>query len=273
MRDIFEGTGTPLSQDGFESTRRAIGGDTESLWALLRVETRGFGFLPDRRPKILFERHIFHGRTGGRFSRSHPDISASSSGGYIGGGAEYQRLKRAMLLDRRSALESASWGLGQVMGFNATKIGYASVDAMVTAFAESEDAQLDGCAAFINATPALKTAYQNRKWARVAFFYNGKHFAKNKYDKKLEEPHATFKAKGSPDVGTRRVQAFLTYLGHDPKGIDGLIGNGTRRALAQFAASYKSGQNEPQMPQNLVPETGCLHCLEHSFKTRFSPVS
>jgi hypothetical protein len=53
-----------------------LGVDQATLWSLLTVETRGFGFLPDQRPEILFERHIFHKHTGGRFSAGHPNISS-----------------------------------------------------------------------------------------------------------------------------------------------------------------------------------------------------
>jgi hypothetical protein len=238
MEDIFQGSGGPISKAGFQTVADSLNCGTKPapLWAILAVETRGFGFLPDKRPKILFERHVFHKRTGGRFSASNPDISNSDAGGYIGGAAEYQRLKRAMLLDRKAALESASWGLGQVMGFNAASIGYASAEAMVEAFKGSEDAQLEGCARFINATPALRKALEQKDWPRVAFFYNGKHFRKNKYDEKLRAFNLAFEKK-LPEVEIRGAQARLTYLGFNPRGIDGFVGSGTLKALAEFQKS------------------------------------
>jgi hypothetical protein len=39
------------------------------------VETSGSGFLPDRRPKILFERYVFSEETGHRFDVSEFDLS------------------------------------------------------------------------------------------------------------------------------------------------------------------------------------------------------
>lgn len=235
MKDIFEGTGDPVSEDGFNEAASSLNATTDpaKLWAILAVETRGFGYLPDRRPKILFERHVFHKRTGGRFSAGNPDISNANTGGYVGGAAEYQRLKRAMLLDRRAALESASWGLGQVMGFNATAIGYATVEAMVEEFKASEDKQLDGCAKFITSKPALKRALDRQDWATVAFFYNGSGFRKNHYDEKLRSSHAQF-VRSPPAVRIRAAQARLTYLGINPKGIDGVIGGGTTAAIKAF---------------------------------------
>ena len=101
MADEFAGRAAPLTQQGFDKVSGELGGDAASLWALINVETRGFGFFPDKRPKLLFERHQFHKRTAGRYDANNPDISASARGGYLSGTAEYRRLTRAMTLDRR----------------------------------------------------------------------------------------------------------------------------------------------------------------------------
>ncbi len=237
-KDLFQGAGAPLSAKGFVAASASLGNGRAALWSLLAVETKGFGYFADRRPKILFERHIFHKRTGGRFSEAHPDISNVKTGGYVGGPAEYERLKRAMQLDAGAALESASWGLGQIMGFNASLLGYATAADMIAAFKDSEDAQLDGCVRFIRANAELAAAFRSGKWARVAFFYNGPGFAKNQYDKKLAAAHAAFKAK-EPDIDARGAQARLVYLGYDPKGVDGLIGEATRTAVRAFLKDRK----------------------------------
>lgn len=257
MSDTFVSKAAPLSRAGFDSACQALGGDAASLWALLTVETRGFGFLPDRRPKILFERHIFHQRTGGRFSlnREHADISAGASGGYEGGVAEYGRLARAIRLDRRAALESASWGLGQVMGFNAVSLRYVSTAEMVDRFIENEDAQLDGSVRFIQANPALQLAFAARRWDRVAFFYNGKAYAKNDYHTKLERYHELYTLKGMPSVELRAAQARLTYLGFKPRGVDGLLGDGTRTALIGF-------QKAAGLPVTSEPDDQTLEALK-----------
>jgi hypothetical protein len=235
---MFAGAGAPISSGGFEAASRRLGNSRAALWALLAVETKGFGFLPDRRPKILFERHIFHRRTSGRFSIAHPDISNSRSGGYLGGAEEYRRLERAMRLDRDVALESASWGLGQIMGFNAPMLGYASAAAMIDAFGQGEDAQLDGCVRFIRADPALAAAFRKGDWARVASLYNGPAYAKNRYDTKLAAAHAAFKVR-PPKIDTRAAQARLVYLGYDPKGVDGFFGEATRAAVRAFLRDRK----------------------------------
>lgn len=179
MADSFTGTGRPLSQDGVERALAALDVEPAALWALVTVETRGFGFLPDRRLKLLFERHVFHARTRGRFAALAPDLSAPSAGGYAGGAAEYERLGRAIELDRVAALESASWGLPQIMGFNATTIGYGSAGEMIERFLEGEDHQLDGAARFLTRNAALWNAFRQKDWDVVARHYNGPAYAEH----------------------------------------------------------------------------------------------
>jgi hypothetical protein len=82
MASEFAGRSAPLSPDGFAEATERLRVTAAAVWAILRVETTGCGFLPDRRPKILFERHLFHQATGGRFSQSHPGISHPTAGGY-----------------------------------------------------------------------------------------------------------------------------------------------------------------------------------------------
>ena len=159
---MFEGKAKPLSATGLEAATARLGVDAPALWAVLTVETSGCGFLPDRRPKILFERHWFSRLTQGQFNAQAPDISNATSGGYGAGGAfQYDRLAKAIALNRTAALKSTSWGLGQVMGFNAAKVGFANVNALVTASQESEDAQLGAMVAFIDQANLAQTKKMN----------------------------------------------------------------------------------------------------------------
>jgi hypothetical protein len=236
--EAFAGSGRPISQADFSAACGKLGVDDASLWAILTVETKGFGYLTDRRPKILFERHIFSARTNHAFDASHPDISGPR-GGYIGGPAEYDRLNRAIALNRRAALESASWGLAQIMGFNAATIGYADAEAMVASFVQSEAGQLDGCVRFLMSNDSLHNALKAKIWDRVAFHYNGASYADNAYDKKLAQNYTLFASGQAPAIGLRAAQARLSYLGYDPHGIDGVMGPGTRGALTQFQTAQK----------------------------------
>ena len=112
----FQSQGHPLSDEGLDQVCSALAVAAPQVWAVLAVETHGFGFLQDRRPQILFERHIFHKLTNGRYDARNADISNGKAGGYTGDAGEYARLEKALRLDREAALQSASWGIGQVMG-------------------------------------------------------------------------------------------------------------------------------------------------------------
>ena len=234
MATEFVGKGTPLSQQGIDTASTRLGVGAAEIWAVLTVETTGCGFLPDRRPKILFERHVFHRETDGRFDAAAPDLSDRTAGGYGQGGAhQYDRLARAVAFDRRAALCSASWGIGQVMGFNAKSVGLGSVEDMVQEMAASEDAQLRAMLEFVR-TNGLHLAMQQHTWRTFARGYNGPDFEKNAYDTKLAQAFTRLSAGGLPDLRVRAAQILLTYHTIDPGPIDGEIGNRTRTALRTF---------------------------------------
>ncbi|WP_346286497.1 N-acetylmuramidase domain-containing protein, partial [Zoogloea sp.] len=230
----FSGRGNPLSQEGLDQAASGLGVGLPALWAVMTVETKGCGFLADRRPLILFERHIFHRKTGGRFDASDPDISSRTAGGYGKGGAnQYDRLMRAIALDRTAALESTSWGLGQVMGFNAIAAGYPDAESMVTAMCQSEDAQLLGMVGFIR-DARLARHLKSGDWAAFAQGYNGPEFQKNKYDEKLRNAATRFGMGPLPSLEVRTAQLFLMYRGYNAGGVDGWFGENTQKALMQF---------------------------------------
>jgi hypothetical protein len=239
----FRGVGRPFTQGGLRAAL-AVMDLTEAhlphLWAVLTVESRGFGFEADRRPKILFERHVFSRRTKGRFDATAPDLSNPRPGGYRGGTAEYERLGRAVALceeaglGREPALSSASWGLGQVMGFNAATVGFAGgAEAMLRAFLEGEDAHLRAMGGFIAANGLARTL-RDADWAGFARGYNGPNFHEHHYDLKLAAAHARFAAGITRDVPMRAAQAALLYLGHAPGDVDGIIGDNTRNAIRRW---------------------------------------
>jgi hypothetical protein len=163
--------------------------DEATLRAVAEVESTGSGFLPSPsgKPKVLFEGHAFHRLTGGRYSAEHPDISYPKwsrrkySGSLAG---EWGRLEAACRLDRTAALQSASWGLFQIMGFNYPYCGCEDVDTFVAKQYESAAQQLALFVKFISRPPLLP-ALRTRNWKAFARAYNGPGFAANRYDSKL----------------------------------------------------------------------------------------
>jgi N-acetylmuramidase len=231
-REVFQGPATALSSDGIAIVAEALQVRTPEIWAILNVETSGCGYSPDRRPQILFERHIFHRLTKGKYDDG--DISNPTPGGYGPRGApQYDRLNRAILKDRAAALQSASWGLGQIMGMNFQKAGFQDVEDMVAAMSDSEDRQLMAMANFLVDT-GLANFLRGHDWASFARGYNGPNFAINRYDVRLNNEYQRFSAGVLPDLIVRAAQLYLTYLGFHPGPIDGIAGEHTMTALADF---------------------------------------
>ena len=236
---LFQGNGTPLSGDGFVAVANDLSVSAPEIWTVMAIETSGCGYLPDRRPQILFERHIFHKLTGGQYDDG--DISDPTPGGYgQRGAAQYDRLARAIAKDRRAALQSASWGLGQVMGMNFAVAGFGDVEDMVVAMVGSEDQQLLAMGKFLTRT-GLGASLRAHNWAAFARGYNGPNYAINRYDVRLNAEYQKYSASGVPDLDVRAAQLYLTYLGFHPGSIDGIAGQHTMDALAQFQAQNGIG--------------------------------
>ncbi|HKQ96954.1 MAG TPA: N-acetylmuramidase domain-containing protein [Candidatus Polarisedimenticolia bacterium] len=229
----FRGTALPLSSGGLTAALTVLTVPAPDIWTVIAVETGGCGFLPDRRPIILFERHIFHRRTNGAFDATHPAISNPISGGYLGGAREYDRLAEAVALDRVAALESASWGIAQIMGFNAAAAGFASAEAMVAAMMAGEDAQVAGMATFLR-TENLHVPLAAHDFVAFARGYNGPNFAQNQYDQRLAAAFRQLTRGPLPDLQIRQAQVLLMFLGISPGRIDGITGPRTKGAVVQF---------------------------------------
>jgi hypothetical protein len=248
MTDFIE-RARPLTRAGQGAVLEVLGlssGDAAYLWTVIEVETagvtQGYGFRADRRPQMLFERHKFREFTGGHFDAEAPGISGPP-GAYGSTASQYDRLDRALALCEREglgaepALRSASWGLGQIMGFNHRAAGFDSASSMVDAMVTGEDAQLRGMAGFLEAnrmTPLLR----QQDWAGFARRYNGPGYWRNRYDVKLAEQYTRFSSGSLPSLEMRTVQAGLLLLGYAPGRIDGILGRRTREALNAFRLSH-----------------------------------
>jgi len=175
--------------------------------AVNEVESGGKGFLVDGRPKILCEGHIFWRELEKRNinpanleNPGNQDVlyKKYTKKYYLGGAAEYTRLEKAMHLksDKKvsdAAKSSASWGLYQIMGFNAVPIGYKSIDEYVEKMYLNEGEHLKAFGMFM-VKNNLIDLLRNKKWAEFAFKYNGAAYKTNKYDEKLMKSYIKFSA-------------------------------------------------------------------------------
>ncbi|HEV2706559.1 MAG TPA: N-acetylmuramidase domain-containing protein [Pyrinomonadaceae bacterium] len=179
-----------LTDADYTACATSLNCEVAAIRAVVDVESRGSGFLPDGRPKILFEALHFHRFTGGKYDKSHPNISSPvwKRSLYKGGAAEWGRLEEAAALDRTSAYKATSWGLFQIMGFNYQASGFQSVEDFVAAMKESEGAQLQAFANFVR-NQKWDGFLRNRQWAMFAKRYNGPSYAQNHYDTKLADSY------------------------------------------------------------------------------------
>lgn len=252
MMDNFQGTGRPLTATFIDEVCSALDVTAAELWAVVTVETRGFGYLDDRKPVILFERHKFHEATAGKFSAANPEISNPVRGGYLGGKAEYGRLAKAISLNREAALRSTSWGIGQIMGFNYSTCGCETVSEFVSQMVKDENSQLNALLKFVAAN-GLDSALRERRWAAFALGYNGPRFRDNDYEQKLAAAHAKNQVL-MPDMTYRTAQAALLFLGINPGPVDGIRGRLTHAALSEF-------QDTRGLPVTAEPDDKTLELL------------
>jgi len=83
-------------------------------------------------------------------------------------------------------------------------------------------------------TNGLASKLRRHDWTAFARGYNGPGYATNHYDVRLTSSYRAMSTGGAPDLVVRAAQAYLTFLGHDPHGIDGVMGRMTRAAVNDF---------------------------------------
>lgn len=194
---------TPLTLADFQLAATTLRVPVAAIRAFAEVESRGTGFLPDGRPVILFERHVFRRQLiahGAKLTAvadlqvMRPDICNKSPGGYGASVKEWERLDDAVQINRAAALESASYGAFQVMGFNWKRLGYASVQDLVNAMYKSSAAHLDSFVRYIQSDAKLLAALRAQDWPTCARLYNGANYMINQYDTRLERAFARYSA-------------------------------------------------------------------------------
>lgn len=191
----FKGAAKRIEDIDLPRIGALIGVGEDVIHALLEVETLGSGFDKHDRPKMLFEPHKFYKHLSGkkRNQAVEQGLAYKDWGTKKYPSDSYPRLEKAMEIDSKAALLSASWGLGQIMGENYRMAGYDSVGAMVDAFKDDEENHLEAMVSFIKSAGIdddlrrieEKTQSGQRvtasDWIPVVRVYNGAGYAKNDY--------------------------------------------------------------------------------------------
>lgn len=248
----FKGAALPLSEIDIPRIGNIIRVGEDEIRAVMEVETLGGGFDSQGRPKMLFEPHRFWIELGEGPKRTRAEEQGLA---YKKWGTKpyprdsYPRLELAIKIDANAALRSASWGLGQIMGFNHKAAGFASAGDMVALFCDSEPMQLEAMIRFIEAEN-LDDELRRHDWSGFARGYNGAGYLKNNYHTKLAAAFARWQAipdvlapnypkigLGSRGAAVRTAQERLLAWGFDPGTIDGIYGEKTKKAAAAWQKS------------------------------------
>lgn len=179
---LGKGKAVAISDADIASLAKTLRCHPADLEAIAEVESNGFGWFPDGRIKILFEKHWFYKllpeakRAGAvKAGLARKSWVSPAKGGYkdqSDADSRYRLLERAITLDPNAAYQSISIGTYQIMGFNHALCGHQTAKQMFDAFCESEVYQLSALAGFL-LKKGLDKALSEGDFARIEQVYNG----------------------------------------------------------------------------------------------------
>ncbi|WP_316228543.1 N-acetylmuramidase domain-containing protein [Bradyrhizobium sp. SZCCHNR2023] len=236
----------------------AAGIEPAALLALIEVETSGVPFEQDgRTPVLLYERHVAWREAGKKSKRLQAAFAAaglaipkwSKTTQYKDEGNSAARLalmRKACAIDEEVARRSASWGLGQTMGFLAEEIGFASACEMVDHMTGNIAVQVEAVIEELKRKDIIDPL-NHHQWPSVARLYNGAGYAANRYDARLADAYKRWSRKlalpvdahPAPDLSRAQIeelQRSLKAKGYRVGLIDGVAGEHTVGAIAAFQA-------------------------------------
>lgn len=176
----FQGKAKKLDDLDLPMIGHTIGVGEDELHAFMDSEAAGVGWDDKGRPKILPEPHIFYRL----LLERAPDKLRKALNANLAwkswdpskydktSDERYKRLHRMIDIDVDIALESCSWGLFQIMGFNYKKAGFSSVQEMVACFMEDEEEHLRAAVTFI-VNSKLDDDLRAHRWSTIETVYNG----------------------------------------------------------------------------------------------------
>ena len=198
---------------GLQEQAVEMGVSPAAVLAVLLVEAGGMAFGYKGALLARFENHVFWDYWGkkGNEAKFKEHFRYSSGKRWTGhevrfeGGEwekchtsqkhEWKVLALAVSLDAEAAYDATSFGLPQMMGFNAETCGYANAVAMVNAWSKSAAAQIDGMFEFIEANRKMHAALKAGDYVTFARYYNGPGKSED-YGAKIADAAARAKAAG-----------------------------------------------------------------------------
>lgn len=222
--------------------------------AVVEVESGGKAFAKidgKDMPLILFEPHVFYRSLPHPLRKEAVERNlARPKWGQLpypkSQSARYNQLARAKTIQSEAAYMACSWGAGQVLGENATWLGFPTAQALAERAMESIEGQLDLMVRFIKKR-GLVDELKDRDWRGFARLYNGSgqvdYYAtrmERAYDRlggempdqANMEDDVTLRV-GSKGLSVTELQQNLRKLGYHLL-VDGDFGPATKSAVLAF---------------------------------------
>lgn len=179
-----------------------------ALLAVVEIESAGQPYEEDgKTPRLLYERHVMYREVKKRRGEARADEAIrqnlarqtwNKAVQYKDQGTSAGRLalmRRAKAFDEECACRSASWGLGQTMGFHAESQGFKNAVEFVKWMTDGGvGAQIEAMVKEIKKS-GLVDEINRHDWAGFAYRYNGAGYKQNKYDTRMAAAYAVWKAK------------------------------------------------------------------------------
>lgn len=245
---------TAETKTEIEKAAIEAGIEPAALLAIAEVEAGGRAFAViggKKEPLIRFEGHYFDRLLDdAKRAAARKKGLASPKAGAVRNpasqAARWRMLDEAMAIDRTAALQSVSWGIGQVMGFHWKALAYESVEALVAEARSSVGGQIRLMLRFLEAN-GLVEVIGAHDWAAFARAYNGPRYKVHRYDSRIASAYLRYERENGADSkgkALRRgdrgdavldLQRMLTACGY-PLSQDGRFGPATARAVGRFQA-------------------------------------
>lgn len=174
--------------------KNIMGVEPATLLGIILTECSAKPFDSKERIVIQFEGHVFytmllkHGFDPDAIHTQEPDLCYLHwTQEYYRAGTEddYQRLERAKRISPEAALESCSWGIGQLMGFHWKRLGYNSVHDFVMSNS-SAVGQLINFAKFLMSGKEIE-ALRKKDMHKFFTLYNGAGYMKHGYNVRFDQ--------------------------------------------------------------------------------------
>lgn len=222
---------------------KEFGLESAALLAVVETESAGVAYWKVgnfNKPAIRFEGHYFYDRIAPsrrdeavKLGLAHPDAGVVKNPRSYA--ARYALLERARAFDENAALESTSWGLGQVMGSHWASLGYKSVKDFVATM-NTVEGQVEAMLRFIKVNNLIRHI-RNKNWTAFAKAYNGPGYRKNDYHTKMADAYVRYSTGtiAQSDISSiRLMQTMLNAVGEYNLTVDGIKGDTTKTALMDF---------------------------------------